>query len=378
MQRLAAAPVLPLAVAGVRPAVGVRPVAADGPGVAVAAAVAVEPHPSSTLQEKNPMKHTYCTTYLATAGALLVSLAASAATEAPGAAAPPADQTAAPGQPHYATPDEAIQALLDAAAHPGEGAIAKVLGPEAADLGSGDPVADGNALEDFLESAAEAVNIEQEAGVEDLAVVTMGADDWPFPIPLVRDAQGWYFDSATGKEEIYNRRIGRNELSTIETLRAYVQAQDEYAREDRNGDGVMEYARRLMSTPGTRDGLYWSSAEGEPESPMGHLVAEAVAEGYKTGQGGGARPYHGYLYRALTAQGHNAPDGTKDYLADGHLTGGFAALAYPAEYGNSGVLSFLVNQSGIVYENDLGPETAAAAAAITAYDPGEGWTAVTD
>jgi hypothetical protein len=280
--------------------------------------------------------------------------------------------------PHYQTPDEAVQALLDAVASGEAGAIAKVLGPEASGLASGDAVADANALQDLLAVAEEAVNIEQTEGNQDLAVVTMGGDDWPFPIPLRRDAQGWYFDTATGKEEVYNRRIGRNELSTIETLRAYVQAQDEYAAQDRNGDGVKEYARRLMSSEGTRDGLYWPTAAGEPESPMGPLVAEAVAEGYKPGHGGGPKPYHGYLFRALTAQGANAPGGARDYLVDGHLTGGFALLAYPAEYGNAGIKSFLVNQSGIVYESDLGPDTVAAAAAIAVYDPGEGWAAVTD
>ncbi len=305
--------------------------------------------------------------------ALAGNLPAAEPTAQPGAA-PTAPATPAP---HYATPDEAIQALLDAVASGESGALAKVLGTEPGELGSGDPIADANALEEFL-AVAEAVNIEQAEGDEDLAIVTMGEDEWPFPVPLVRDAQGWYFDAATGKEEIFNRRIGRNELSTIETMRAYVQAQDEYAGEDRNGDGVKEYARRLMSTAGARDGLYWPTAEGEPESPMGPLIAEAVGEGYKPGQGGGSKPFHGYLFRALTAQGENAPGGAKEYLVDGHLTGGFALLAYPAEYGNSGVMSFLVNQSGIVYEADLGPETATAAAAITAYNPGEGWTAVTD
>lgn len=306
--------------------------------------------------------------------ALAGNLGAAEPTAQPGAA-PTAPTTSAP---HYPTPDDAIQALLDAVASGESGALSKVLGTEPGELGSGDPVADANALEELLAVAAEAVNIEQSEDDEDLAVVTMGEDDWPFPIPLVRDAQGWYFDAATGKEEIFNRRIGRNELSAIATLRAYVQAQDEYAGEDRNGDGVKEYARRLMSTEGTRDGLYWPTAEGDPESPMGPLVAEAVGEGYKPGQGGGSKPFHGYLFRALTTQGENAPGGAKDYLVDGHLTGGFALLAYPAEYGNSGIKSFLVNQSGIVYENDLGPDTGTAAAAITAYDPGEGWMAVTD
>ncbi len=316
---------------------------------------------------------------LATAGTLFLFAGALAAAEtAP--AAPIAAEAAAPAPvagPHFPTPDAAIQALLDAVASGEAGALAKVLGPEAAELGSGDPVADANAQEAFLAVAEEAVNIEQDEGDAEVAVVTMGEDHWPFPIPLVQDAQGWYFDTATGKEEIYNRRIGRNEISAIETLRAYVQAQDEYHDEDRNGDGVREYARRIMSGEGKRDGLYWPTQDGEPESPMGPLVAEAAGEGYTQGQGG-VTPYHGYLFRAPTAQGASAPGGVKDYLVDGHLTGGFAAIAYPAEYGNSGVMSFQVNQSGIVYQKDLGPDTATAAAALNVYDPGEGWTAVTD
>jgi hypothetical protein len=316
---------------------------------------------------------------LAAAGTLLLWAGSPTAAEPEaGAATSPAASAPTSMGAHYPTPDEAIQALLDAAAAPEGGALAKVLGPDAADLGSGDPVADANALEDFLALAEEAVNIEQDDGDEDRALVTMGADDWPFPIPLVHDAQGWYFDTAAGKEEIFNRRIGRNELFTIATMRAYVQAQDEYASEDRIGNGVKEYARRLMSTAGTHDGLYWPSAEGEPESPMGPLVADAQAEGYKPGEGGGSKPYHGYVFRELTAQGPNAPGGAKDYLVDGHLTGGFALLAYPAEYGNSGIMTFQVNQSGIVYQADLGPDTAAKAAAMQVYDPGEDWSAVTD
>jgi|APFre7841882724_1041349.scaffolds.fasta_scaffold81140_1 hypothetical protein len=319
---------------------------------------------------------------LATAGTLLMFAgalaAAETATPAPPTDASPAAAPAPVTGSHYPTPDVAIQALLDAVASDEAGAVAKVLGPEAAELGSGDPVADANALDAFLAHAEEAVNIEQDEGVPGIALVTMGGDDWPFPIPLVQDGQGWYFDVATGKEEVFNRRIGRNELSTIETLRAYVQAQDEYHDADHNGDGVKEHARRLMSSEGTRDGLYWPTKEGEPESPMGPLVADAVAEGYTPVQGKGPQPYHGYLLRALTAQGASAPGGARDYLVDGHLTGGFAAIAYPAEYGSSGVMSFQVNQSGIVYQKDLGPDTATAATALNVYDPGDGWTAVTD
>lgn len=303
------------------------------------------------------------------------SLAASDPPAQPEGQAGVASEAAVTASVHYPTPDEAVQALLDAVASGEDDALIKILGSEAAEIGSGDPVADANALDAFLVSAEEAVNIEEE---DDLALVTLGADEWPFPIPLVRAVDGWYFDMAAGKMEIFNRRIGRNELSTIETLRAFVEAQDDYASEDRNGDQVKEYARHLMSTAGTQDGLYWPSAEGEPESPMGSLVAEAVAEGYKPGEDTGPTPYHGYIFRMLVAQGPNAPGGAKDYLIDGHLTGGFALLAYPAEYGNSGVMSFQINQSGIVYQADLGPETAARATAMQAYDPGADWSAATD
>jgi hypothetical protein len=315
---------------------------------------------------------------LTAAGTLLLLSANLPASESTVPPAPAGAEAAPALGTRYPTPDAAVQALLDAAANPEAGALTKVLGPDVAEIASGDPVADANAIEDFLAAAEEAISIEEDEDDADLVLLTLGGDEWPFPIPLVRDGQGWYFDTATGKEEIFNRRIGRNEISTIETMRAYVEAQDEYAAEDRNGDGVKEYARRLMSSEGTRDGLYWPTKGDEPESPMGPLVADAVAEGYKPGQGGGASPYHGYLFRALTAQGTSAPGGARDYLVDGRLTGGFAVLAYPVEYGNSGVMSFLVNQSGIVYEHDLGPDTAQAAAAITVYDPGEGWTAVAD
>ncbi len=283
---------------------------------------------------------------------------------------------AAAGPARYPTPDAAVQALIDAAASEKRGALLAVLGSGVEALRSGDPVADAADREEFVHAASESARIEQED--DDHAVLTIGPDDWPFPIPLVRDAKGWYFDVAAGKQELYNRRIGRNELDTIEVMRAFVDAQDEYAQADRNGDGMREYAQKLMSSQGAHDGLYWPTKEDEPDSPMGPLVAEAVAEGYKPGQNRQPKPYHGYYYRMLTAQGEHAPGGAKNYLNDGHMTKGFAALAYPAEYGNSGVMTFLVNQSGILFQKDLGDDTAKAAAAITAYDPDDTWDPVTD
>jgi hypothetical protein len=216
---------------------------------------------------------------------------------------------------------------------------------------------------------------EQEGGT---AILNLGDDGWPFPIPLVKEEGGWRFDTETGKEELFNRRIGRNELRALAVLRGLVEAQFEYASEDRTGAGK-EYAQRLASSEGKRDGLYWRTAEGEPDSPIGPLVADAVKEGYGgSKEGEGPRPYHGYLFRLLTAQGPNAPGGAKSYLKDGRLTGGFAFLAYPGEYGNSGVMTFLVNQQGVVFQKDLGEESAKLAAEIQAYDPDASWDPTPD
>lgn len=273
---------------------------------------------------------------------------------------------------HYPTPDDAVQALIDAAASDEHGALVSVLGPEVKELRSGDPVADAAEREDFVDAATESARIEQDD--EDHAVLSIGPEDWPFPIPLVRDAEGWRFDVAAGKEELLNRRIGLNELYTIGILRAYVDAQYEYAAQDPDADGVREYAQRMLSDAGTRDGLYWPTQQGEPESPMGRLIAEAVAEGYRRGEGSKPTPYHGYFYGILTAQGEHAPGGAKSYVNDaGHMTKGFALIAYPAQYGESGIMTFLVNQSGIIFQKDLGDDTETVAPAITEYDPDESW-----
>jgi hypothetical protein len=195
----------------------------------------------------------------------------------------------------------------------------------------------------------------------------LGKKHWPFPVPLLKEQGGWRFDTAAGREEIMERRIGENELNTIEVLRALVRAQKEYAAADRNSDRIPEYAQKLVSSPGRRDGLYWK-AEGCKISPVGPLLAGAEA-------GAAARPFHGYYFKVLTAQGASAPGGAQDYMVKGRLMLGFGAAAFPAKYGSSGLMTFMVNQRGAVYQKDLGPDTAKLAEGMTAYDPGEGWQA---
>jgi hypothetical protein len=204
--------------------------------------------------------------------------------------------------------------------------------------------------------------------------LVIGNHDWPFPIPIVRKGETWVFDTMAGKEEMLNRRIGRNELNTIQTCQAYVDSQREYALKDRDGDGLLEYAQKFRSTAGKKDGLYWQAMEGEEQSPLGEFAARAVKEGYTSKKpGDNPVPYHGYFYKILKAQGKNAPGGAYDYVVKGSMIGGFALVAYPAEYGNSGVMTFIVNHDGVVYEKDLGKDTAKIASTMTKYDPEKTW-----
>jgi len=201
-------------------------------------------------------------------------------------------------------------------------------------------------------------------------------DHWPFPIPLVQQDGQWRFDTAAGKEEILNRRIGRNELDTIRVCHAYTEAQREYASEDHAGSGVLEYAQHLRSSPGCHDGLYWHAEPGEPASPLGPLIARARGEGYTHESKILAEkqaPYHGYYFKILTRQGRHAPGGKYNDIIHGHMLAGFALVAWPAQWGNSGVMTFIINQQGVVYEKNLGPDTPAFAAKMTTYDPGPGW-----
>jgi len=287
------------------------------------------------------------------------------------AVASPVDQ-----QKHFATPESAVQALVAASRVNSTPRLRAILGVEGAKLiHSGDSVQDKNGRAQFVAAFDVAHAIELES--EDKAVLNVGEEHWPLPIPLVHEHNGWRFDTRAASEEILNRRVGRNELSVIEVCQAYVKAQREYAALQIGGQS--EFARRFKSTPGRQDGLYWPSHPGMPESPLGPLVAQARAEGYAAHAGGTSdatpRPFHGYYFRILTAQGANAPGGSENYLVGEHLRQGFALVAYPAIYGDSGVMTFIVNQQGIVFERDLGLDTGRLARQIDAYDPDDTWHA---
>lgn len=260
----------------------------------------------------------------------------------------------------FPTPLAAAEALVDGVARHDEAVIRATLGSDYARYLPRD--ATDEEITTFLEAWAKSHRIV--AAGADKAWLEVGTHGWTVPIPLVRSASGWQFDVTAAKDEIVTRRIGRNELAAIEVALAYTDAQEEYAEQDRNGDGVKEYAARLLSSPGRRDGLYWPTLPGEAASPMGPIAA--------TAKPGAA--FHGYGYRILTGQGKDAPGGSRSYLENGRLTGGYAMVAWPAKYGDSGVMTFIVNQEGIVYQKDLGPRTAALARAMTVYNPDPTWT----
>jgi Protein of unknown function (DUF2950) len=281
----------------------------------------------------------------------------------------------APQQSTFGSSAEALDALVAAAKAKDNAALRKLLGPTLDDIVSADPVQSADDLESFAKHATEADRVEQ-AG-DDKAIVHIGKEDWPFPIPLVKDTSGqWHFDSAAGKDEILNRRIGEDELETIDVVHAYVDAQREYAAEDRMGDSVLQYAQKIKSTAGKHDGLYWPVAEGEDESPLGPLVAEAQDEGYGKKLGSGNKPYHGYFYRILTKQGPATSAGAYDYIINGRMFAGFALVAYPAVYGNTGIMTFIVNHQGKVYQKDLGAGTADTISQMDTYNPDDTWTLV--
>jgi hypothetical protein len=295
----------------------------------------------------------------------LASRAQQTTPEAP----PAAKKSSSHQQRSFATPEGAAAALLEAVRAADPKQIHSVLGPGSGKLiSSGDPVEDAMRRDRFVAAYNEAVKIETSG--EGRATLFIGAEQWPFPFPLVKTATGWRFDVKSGAEEILNRRIGRNERSAIQVCLAYVDAQREYATKDRDDNGLLEYAKKLISTPGTKDGLYWDTADGEPVSPLGPLSTQAKQEGY---QDLGAAPYHGYYYRILTAQGEHAEGGAYDYIVDGKMIGGFALVAYPARWGASGVMTFMCSHSGVVYQKNLGPDSASIAQSATLYDPDSTW-----
>jgi Protein of unknown function (DUF2950) len=273
----------------------------------------------------------------------------------------------AQAQQAYPSPEDATAALAAAVKTGTRSAILKVLGNGAEDIvDSGDDVADAETRQRFL-SAYDAKHSIKADGNK--ATLILGADDFPFPIPLANNKSGWEFDAAAGRLEILYRRIGRNELDAIQTCLAFVDAQNEYAEKDRTGDGAGVYAQRIVSNPGKKDGLFWR--DDRDPSPLGELAAQASAEGYKVGEQ--AAPYHGYYFRILKGQGSDAPGGAFDYVVKGKMIGGFALIAYPAEYGNSGVMTFMVNHAGTVYQKDLGKRTDSIAKRITLFDPDQTW-----
>jgi hypothetical protein len=278
---------------------------------------------------------------------------------------------AAQAQQTFTNPDDAASALAAAVKSGVKQDMLKVLGADGEDIiDSGDDVADADARGKFV-SAYDARHSVKVDGKK--ATLIIGGDDFPFPVPLIHNKAGWEFDTDAGRQEILYRRIGRNELDTIKTSLAFVDAEDEYAGKDR-GDGVGVYAQRIVSNPGRKDGLYWPSDNND--SPLGQLAADASAEGYKASSE--PQPYHGYYYRILTQQGASAPGGAMSYIVKGKMIGGFALVAYPADYGNSGVMTFIVNHAGTVYQKDLGEDTAARVKSMTSFDPDKTWTKVED
>ena len=278
----------------------------------------------------------------------------------------------------YESPEAAVAAVIAALEARDRAALIAVFGTENEDVVlTGEDAEDRETWREFLDDYRALHRIDT-SGDGGAATLVIGRDLWPFPAPLVHDPAGWRFDAPAARDEVRLRRIGRNELDVIDLLRGYVGAQAAYRALDPDGDGLPAFAANLISGAGTRDGLYWPDAPGAPESPVGDFMARAAAEGYAIEGGPEAEPepYLGYYYRVLTRQGAAAPGGAMDYLVDGHLVAGHALLAFPAAYGDSGVMSFLVGERGVVYEADLGEDTLAKANAIEAFDPGEGWTPV--
>jgi len=284
--------------------------------------------------------------------------------------------TAAIAQESFATPQFAADALIRAAAESDIPALLKIFGPEGKDfVSSADPVQDKNHIDAFAAKAREKKSVAIDPKEGSRATLSVGNDDWPFPIPIVRKGRKWIFDSKEGREEILVRRIGANELDAIQICEGFVEAQKEYASEVHDDSGVNQYAQKIISTPGKRDGLYWQNPDGTPGGPISEAVARAIAEGYSPNQPSG---YHGYIFKVLKGQGPTARLGQLDYVIDGVMIGGFALVAVPAEYRITGVKTLMVSYDGIVYEKDLGPNSRDAVSAMERYNPDKSWRPVSE
>src|SRR6516225_9812793 len=280
----------------------------------------------------------------------------------------------AQAQERFKTAEAAVEALVAAARSGDRRTVLSILGPGSQEIvSSGDPVSDDNIKQEFLAAYDAQHRIVAETGKP--SVLVMGQNDWPFPIPLVQKDGQWTFDTAAGREEILARRIGRNELGAIKASLAYFDAQNEYADMFKDKTGQAVYAQKIVRSPGKKDGLYWPTSGSEPDSPLGEAVAGATQQGYRVGSG---EPYHGYYYKILTGQGPNAPGGAVEYVVRGNMIGGFGLVAYPAEYGNSGIMTFIINNDGDVFEKDLGPRTGRIAARMSEFNPDHTWRKVVD
>jgi len=279
----------------------------------------------------------------------------------------------------FATPQEALSALTRAVSTTNRDELLALFGPALYDVTNPDRVQAAHDYKEFAAALSETNALARESDTR--YTLEIGNDGWPFPVPIALKDGRWFFDTAAGKEEILNRRIGRNELATLKAVRTYVSAQRKYASHDRDGDEVLEYAQKIISSLGLKDGLYWPPDLDGEVSPLGPLVAAAEGIGYgkkPKDPEDAPVPYEGYYFKILTRQGKHAPGGKYDYITNGNMIGGFGLVAWPAEYGNSGIMTFIVNQQGRVYQKDLGPKTAALAESLKAYDPDETWTVSPD
>ena len=299
------------------------------------------------------------TFYSMTASAFLLAVIAIAVSSNPA--------RAAVSQKTFATPEQAVKALTTAARSRNSDDLASVLGEDMI-VQLGDPVLSDLDRALFVQAAERSVKIEKDGDSADRMIVYVGENDWPFPAPLVKEGAAWRFDGREGKQEIIDRRIGRNEIHAVETCLGYVEAQLDYVRSDHTGAGILEFAQKLVSSPGQHDGLFWSDVGRGEDSPLGPALVERPKPAP-----GMTLAHHGYSFRILTAQGSDAAGGKRNFLMDGHMYGGFGLIAWPTEYGVTGIQTFIVNQLGVVYGKNLGPQTADRAAAIMAFDPDSSW-----